>query len=114
MKLLPTSTAVDMFKVGQWIRIKYKPVLGRDSGLVYDGLSGKIIGTVCESFHIQLDEESMVKVKEYNDTHYCRYRSDPVIPKSYLMKVSFTKLLENEQGAKDEKGAAKGASEESL
>lgn len=97
MKLSPTFTSLDsMFKIGQWIRIKYKPGFGRTFGLVYNGLSGRIVGTLFEQIHIMLDEVSRAKVMEYNEISNSRYRIDPVIPKRYLIKNNSTKLLENE------------------
>ena len=85
-----------MFKIGKWIRIKYKPGFGRMSGLVYNGLSGTIVGNLFEKIHIMLDEVSRIKVREYNESHNARYRVDPVIPKSSLVKSNSAKLLENE------------------
>lgn len=96
MKLSPTFTSLDMFKIGQWIRIKYKPGCGRSSGLVYNGLSGMIIGNLFEEIRIALDEVSRVKLREYNEKYGARYRADPVIPKNSLVKTNSAKLLENE------------------
>lgn len=96
MKLSPIFTSLDMFKIGQWVRIKYKPGYGRMSGLVYDGLSGTIVGNLYEKIHIMLDEVSRVKVREYNERHSARFRVDPLIPKSSLVKSNSAKLLENE------------------
>jgi hypothetical protein len=96
MKLSPTFTSLDMFKVGKWIRIKYKPGLGRMSGLVYDGLSGIIVGNLFEKIHIMLDEVSRIKVRKYNEKNNSGFRIDPVIPKSSLVKSNSAKMLENE------------------
>ena len=96
MKLSPTFTSLDMFKIGKWIRIKYKPGFGRMSGLVYNGLSGIIIGNLYEKIHIMLDEVSRVKLRNYNESHSARFRDDPLIPKSSLVKSNSAKLLENE------------------